>query len=67
MKIKAIQVTGRDLKPGDLFSTRGPEYWDNYRQRLSLAEKVWLRTETPSSFADDADAIVYRIEIDCES
>lgn len=63
MNIKAIPVTGRDLKAGDLFSTVGPEYWDNISTKQSIGERVYIRTETPSFAASDADAEVYKIVV----
>jgi hypothetical protein len=64
MKIRAVEVTGRDLKPGDLFSTMGLLYWEYVDTRESIGERVYIRTNTPSVHAKDADAIVYRIEIE---
>ena len=65
MKITAIKCRAKDLKPGDLFSTAGPEYWnrDGGRFGLGVGEKVYVRTcgRTPLDQADDE---VYRIEIE---
>jgi hypothetical protein len=63
MKIKATPTTGKELIPGDLFSTMGPEYWKNIDSFISIGERVYIRTNTPSSSADDANELIYKIEI----
>ena len=63
MKAKATPVIARDLQPGDLFSTYGPDYWDGIDALLSIGELVYIRTNTPASNAPDPDAEVFRIEI----
>lgn len=65
MKIIAVPVKGKDLKPGDLFSIASQEYWDHIGSagHNSIGEKLYVRTDTPSNAADDAEALVYRIEI----
>jgi len=63
MKIKCTPMTGSELKPGDLFSTAGPSYWDLISQNKSIGERVYIRTETPFENAPDSDALVYKIEI----
>ena len=66
MKIKCERVSARELKPGDLFSTAGQPYWDTIDTRLSVGEKVYIRTNTPADAAGDADVEVYRITIIAE-
>lgn len=62
MKIRATPIKGRDLVPGDLFSTHGPEYWDQFGQTAAVGEKVYIRTTAPTpDHAGDQD--VYRIEV----
>lgn len=63
MKIKAIAVRAEDLKPGDLFSTAGPEYWDFIDDRESLGEKAYIRTNTPTP-TDQKLIMVSRLEIE---
>ncbi len=63
MKIKATRVLGCQLKPGDLFSTAGQEYWGHCRENLSIGEKVYIRTEQPASPEEGLED-VYRIEIE---
>ena len=63
MKIKATLVVGFQLKPGDLFSTLGSQYWDHIDERGSVGECVYIRTNVPASDFPDADAMVYRIEV----
>lgn len=45
MKISAELCTAAALQPGDLFSYRGPEYWDTMSPG-SVGEKVYIRTDT---------------------
>jgi hypothetical protein len=65
MKIKAIPVRAEDLKPGELFSTAGPEYWDSIDDRESLGERAYIRTNTPCP-ADQKFVMVSRLEIEEE-
>lgn len=64
--IKAESCTGRDLKPGDLFSTAGPNYWDQFGKRDSLGERVYIRTEQELNHGNsgDADAPIFRLIIE---
>lgn len=64
MKIKAVPIKAKDLKPGDLFSAVGPEYWDHYELRSAVAEKVWLRTDASPLDNSEDDETVYRIEVE---
>jgi hypothetical protein len=67
MKIIATPVKGKDLQPGDLFSVKGPEYWNYFEEKGAIGEKVYIRTATPSSTAPDENEMVYRITIQKES
>lgn len=60
--LRATPIKGRDLKPGDLFSTAGPEYWDHVGERDSVGERAYIRTETPAH-SEDLDMMVYLIEV----
>lgn len=61
LKIKATRIKGKDLKPGDLFSTAGPFYWSR-RDPMAIGEKVYIRTD--ASFGQDQEEqIVFKIEI----
>lgn len=62
MRIIATSIKGKDLKPGDLFSTAGQLYWDNYNPQ-SIGERVYIRTEAPTP-SDDANAEIFRITIE---
>jgi hypothetical protein len=64
IRINATAILGRDLRPGDLFSTEGPAYWDGFQQFYSIGERVYIRTASPAAQAPDADEEVYRIEIE---
>lgn len=61
-KVQAEEILGKDLQPGDLFSTGGPDYWDTAMDRGSLGERVYVRTNAPCP-SDQANEPVYRITI----
>lgn len=63
MKIRAMKVNGRELLPGDLFSTADQRYWDSALSSDTLGERVYIRmlTLTPE---DQMDTDIYRIEIE---
>jgi hypothetical protein len=62
-EIRATKCKGRELQPGDLFSTAGPEYWSRWDSRGSVGECVYIRTNVPASEFPDADEDIYRIEV----
>ena len=64
VRIKAKLVTGRDLKPGDLFSTAGPEYWSTAADKLSVGEMVYIRTNSPGDLYKDVDEPIYLITVE---
>jgi len=64
VKIKAELVTGRDLKPGELFSTAGQAYWDTAMDKGSVGEAVYIRSNTSAALYLDANDTVYRITIE---
>ena len=61
VKITATPTTGRNLKPGDLFSTCGTEYWASIDSRLTIGERVYIRTNTPVDATPDSDELIYLI------
>lgn len=64
--IKAVQVSAKDLKSGDLFSMSGPDYWLPSRIVGSggeVGEKVYIRTKAPAPKGQE-DETVYRITIE---
>lgn len=61
MKIIAQRVLAKELRPGDLFSTAGPEYWDVSRLGI-VGERVYIRMEEPTP-PDQMDTVIYRITI----
>lgn len=69
MKVRAEKIVARDLQPGDLFSTAGPDYWDRIadREQMSVGERVYIRTNAPTILAPDGDIEVYKITIIKES
>lgn len=62
MKITATEVRAVELQPEDLFSTAGPQYWDNYVQRASIGERVYIRTPAPCP-TDQENEQIFRITI----
>jgi hypothetical protein len=62
-RIKAELVVARDLKPGELFSIVGPDYWDGALDHGSVGERIYVRTNMPSSDFPDEHEAVYRITI----
>jgi len=63
VRIKAELVTGRDLRPGDLFSAAGPSYWDTALDKGSVGEAVYIRTHINADRFHDANDTIYRITI----
>jgi len=65
MRIKATRVRAEELKPGDLFSIAGPEWWDHHDELApgAIGQKVYIRTEAPCPL-DQKDDEVYRITIE---
>ena len=63
MTITATKCKGRDLKPGDLFSTADQAYWSNIERQQSVGERVYIRTNMPADQFLDADEDIYRITI----
>jgi hypothetical protein len=67
IRIHATPIIARDLQPGDLFSTVGPEYWDDFPSFPSMGERVYIRTAASSAQVPDKDADLFRIEIITET
>lgn len=63
VRIQATRIQGRDLKPGDLFSTVGTDYWNQFETRDSVGERVYIRTNAPANMFPDANEFVYRIKV----
>jgi hypothetical protein len=63
IEIKATPVKAYELKPGDLFSTRGADYWSMFSWKGGLGEQVYIRTDVPADSSPDADSIIYKIEV----
>lgn len=64
MRIKATPIKASELKPGDLFSARGSDYWDDFGKKRSVGESVYIRTHADAESAPDPQTIVYKIEIE---
>lgn len=65
MKVIATKVCCKDLRPGDLFSTAGQDYWSFFDPR-SLGERAYIRTgaQCPPSQAEDE---IFRLTVERES
>lgn len=66
MTITATKILCKDLQPGDLFSTMGQLYWQQYEREpldMSVGQKVWMRTLQPCP-VDQAEDEVYKIIIE---
>ncbi len=44
MSFIATPVNAEDVRPGQAFSTEGPDYWTRDRDPEALGERVYLRT-----------------------
>ena len=62
IRVKAELMLDGDLRPGDLFSTLGPDYWDTALVRGSLGERVYIRTYG-AAMPDDVYTPIYRLTI----
>lgn len=59
---RATLTLCEEIKPGEAFSTAGPEWWGFERFPPSLGEKVYLRTHAPCP-PQDVGQPIYRIEV----
>ncbi len=62
VKARAEAVLGKDLQPGDLFSTAGSRYWDNAMDKESIGEKVYIRTNAPCP-ENQENVSIYRVVV----
>ena len=64
MKIKTEEIKAKDLKPGDLFSMLGDEYWSTIdRNKYAVGQKVFIRTNIPAPENQKED-VIFRITIE---
>lgn len=47
IKIISEKIRGKDLKAGELFSTANQAYWNKAVNKLSIGERVYIRTNCP--------------------
>jgi hypothetical protein len=64
IRFKATETTCEQVKPGEAFSSAGPEYWDNPNPG-SIGERVFLRTDASCPAADIGKSI-YVITVEQE-
>jgi hypothetical protein len=62
IRVFATPTKGKDLLPGDLFSTAGPEYWKTVEDKDSIGERVYIRTNSICP-KDQEDIGIFLIEI----
>ena len=62
VSIKAEAMLGGELRPGDMFSTAGQEYWDRALEGPSIGEQVYIRTNSPTP-PQEAKVPIFRIVI----
>ena len=60
--INAEEVKCEDIKPGELFSARGADFWDGVPHLGSLGESVYIRMPTPVP-PNDVGRSTFRITI----
>lgn len=73
MKIVAVPCKASELKPGDLFSAVGPEFWDQAHLGIgpegpgAIGVKVYIRTEVPydpmSHSSGGGDIQMFRLHV----
>lgn len=64
MNIIVTKCKGKDLLPGNLFSSVGPEYWGPVMKHgSSIGERVYIRTNTPCP-KDQENEEIFKIEIE---
>jgi len=64
--ITATRTRADELKPGDLFSIVGDEYWSAALDSGSIGECVYIRTNIDHAVAHDGDTYVYRIVVELQ-
>lgn len=64
LSFKCEEIVARDLKPGDLFSTSGSDYWNRERPAGAVGERVYVRTDAPAEASPDLNETVFRITIE---
>lgn len=65
IRILAEPMKCRDLKPGDLFSVYGPDYWGDlgHESHGAVGESVYVRTHVPAQGTGEEDDLIFRITI----
>jgi len=64
-RVIATKIEERYLKPGDLFSDKGPDFWNRTINGNMPAAQVFIRTNDDQTEADD-NATVFRLTIALE-
>ncbi len=60
-RIIAVRTEAQHLKPGDIYSPLGPEYWNKAMTR-DIAAPVYMRSNVP--LQDGLDETVFRLSIE---
>lgn len=58
---EATETTCDQVRPGEVFSTGGPEYWEHLDPR-AIGEKVYIRTNAPCP-PHDVGQPIFTIEV----
>jgi hypothetical protein len=61
--VVAEKIRAADLWPGDIFSTEGPEYWNDLHHHEGVGETVFMRNQAPAFLVRDPETTVYRLRI----
>ena len=65
IRMRCEEILGKELEPGDLFSTAGPEVWDHVDDDpYIIGEKVYIRTNATADKAKDGHLPIFRIHIE---
>ncbi len=61
-KVLAIKTQAKHLRPGDLYSPLGPNYWRTMMNERDIAATVYIRTNVP--LQDGLDDEVFKLVVE---
>lgn len=59
--VRAEKIESSQLKPGDLYSRLGPEYWNIAMDKAFIGEPAYIRSNVPED-ADERET-VYKLTV----
>lgn len=62
-RVIATKIEYEHLQPGDLWSDKGPEYWNGIMDKGFMSESVIMRTNAEYDVTSDDPATVYKLTI----